>query len=441
MSTKAPDLLFDLNLTEEQHITRESLSRFSESEVASISRQADDAGKPPEGFYDKTAELGLSLLSIPETFGGAGMPRSVLSNMLNAEDLGKGDVSLAIGALTPLSFVNLLLDYGNEEQQEKYLTPLTDEKFKVATVALMEPRATFDATSAQTASIETTAVLSGSNYVLNGEKTMVALAEDALHILVIARSGDDIGAFIVDKDASGLSIADKLRTQASSIGQSISNANSAVSLTQIADKAMAEESNILDIVKTKLLQAATATTSSAGANAIAKDVDKLLDQINNIASQTNYNGISLLQTSAGGSAATSALTFQTGETASDTTVSAGAVRANVTGLALNSLKSTATAGKMEQSAASALLATIDTALNTLNGWRADFGSTQNQLESATRNMMTQQTNIKAAESVIRDVDYAQESANFNKQNIISQAGTYAMSQANSVQQNVLRLLQ
>jgi len=242
-------------------------------------------------------------------------------------------------------------------------------------------------------------------------------------------------------DASGLSIADKLRTQASSIGQGISNANSAVSLTQIADKAMAEESNILDIVKTKLLQAATATTSTAGANAIAKDVDKLLEQINNIAKQTNYNGISLLQESAAGTGVTSALTFQTGETAADTTVSAGAVQANVVGLSLDSLKSTATAGLMEQSAASALLTTIDSAINTLNGWRADFGSTQNQLESATRNMMTQQTNIKAAESVIRDVDYAQESANFNKQNIISQAGTYAMSQANSVQQNVLRLLQ
>ncbi|RXJ82955.1 flagellin, partial [Arcobacter sp. CECT 8985] len=73
--------------------------------------------------------------------------------------------------------------------------------------------------------------------------------------------------------------------------------------------------------------------------------------------------------------------------------------------------------------------------------RADFGSTQNQLESAIRNQMTQQTNIKAAESVIRDVDYAQESANFNKQNIIAQAGTYAMSQANAIQQNVTRLLQ
>ncbi|MGB5791562.1 flagellin, partial [Poseidonibacter sp.] len=74
-------------------------------------------------------------------------------------------------------------------------------------------------------------------------------------------------------------------------------------------------------------------------------------------------------------------------------------------------------------------------------WRADFGSTQNQLESAVRNLNTQQTNIKAAESLIRDVDYAQESANFSKQNIIAQAGTYAMSQANNVQQNVMRLLQ
>ncbi len=244
-------------------------------------------------------------------------------------------------------------------------------------------------------------------------------------------------------DASGLAIADKLRTQASSIGQGISNANSAVSLTQIADKAMGEESNIVDIIKTKLLQAATATTSTAGHDAIAKDVNKLLDQINNIASQTNYNGISLLQASAAGLAATSALTFQTGETSTDTIVTSGAVQANVTGLGLNDLKSLASGGgsSLNATQASAMLDDLDAALNTLNGWRADFGSTQNQLESATRNMMTQQTNIKAAESVIRDVDYAQESANFNKQNIISQAGTYAMSQANSVQQNVLRLLQ
>jgi len=243
-------------------------------------------------------------------------------------------------------------------------------------------------------------------------------------------------------DASGLAIADKLRTQASSIGQGISNANSAVSLTQIADKAMGEESNILDIVKTKLLQSSTATTSTAGRDAIAKDVLKLLDQIDNIADQTNYNGITLLQeTATGGS--TTALTFQTGETNTDTIVTAGAVMANVTGMGLSTLKGFASngGGSLTMANASAQLDELDAALNTLNGWRADFGSTQNQLESATRNMMTQQTNIKAAESVIRDVDYAQESANFNKQNIISQAGTYAMSQANSIQQNVMRLLQ
>ena len=84
---------------------------------------------------------------------------------------------------------------------------------------------------------------------------------------------------------------------------------------------------------------------------------------------------------------------------------------------------------------------IDKAITQLNGYRGDIGSTQNQVESAVRNLMTQSTNIKAAESVIRDVDYAEESANFNKLNIISQAGSYAISQSNATQQNVLRLLQ
>jgi len=166
------------------------------------------------------------------------------------------------------------------------------------------------------------------------------------------------------------------------------------------------------------------------------------DLLNNIAKQTNYNGTTLLQASAGSNAATASLTFQMGETSSDTIASTGSVQSNTSGLALSALKTeVATTGGLSALGARNLLDDVDTALNTLNGWRADFGSTQNQLESAVRNQMTQQTNIKAAESVIRDVDYAQESANFNKQNIIAQAGTYAMSQANAAQQNVTRLLQ
>ncbi len=242
-------------------------------------------------------------------------------------------------------------------------------------------------------------------------------------------------------DASGLSIADKLRTQASSIGQAISNGNSAVTLTQIADKAMAEQSNILDIVKQKLIQAATATTSTEGREAIGKDIEKLLTQLDNIATQTNYNGITLLQGTSG--AASTALVFQMGENAANTIDLDAGIQSNTTGLTgMADLKTLAGgASAMSASAARTNMANVDTSINELNTWRADVGSTQNQLESALRNMMTQKTNIKAAESVIRDVDYAAESANFNKQNIIAQAGTYAQSQSNAIQQNVLRLLQ
>ena len=242
-------------------------------------------------------------------------------------------------------------------------------------------------------------------------------------------------------DASGLAIADKLRTQATSINQGISNGNSAVSLLQIADKSMGEQSNILDTVKAKLIQANTATTSADGRESIRKDIDKLLTQLDNIAGQTNYNGTYLLQSAAGsaGSAASTALNFQVGEKSADT-ITNEAVQSNTTGLGLTTL-SGLTASGLTAAVAGTQQSTVDAAITTLNGYRGNIGSTQNQVESAVRNLMTQATNVKAAESIIRDVDYAQESANFNKQNIISQAGSYAISQANSVQQNVLKLLQ
>ena len=254
-------------------------------------------------------------------------------------------------------------------------------------------------------------------------------------------------------DASGLAIADKLRTQVTSINQGISNGNSAIALLQIADKSMGEQSKILDTIKSKLIQANTDTTSQAGRTAIAKDVTKLLDQLNNIAKQTNYNGTALLQESATNGAAKSALSFQIGESTADL-ISTATIQANITGFSLVSLKghvsngaaltagATATAtGAFTRSFASAGQKAVDRAITVLNGYRGDIGSTQNQVESAVRNLMTQSTNIKNAESVLRDVDYAEESANFNKLNIISQAGSYAISQSNAVSQNVLRLLQ
>ena len=240
-------------------------------------------------------------------------------------------------------------------------------------------------------------------------------------------------------DASGLAIADKLRTQATSINQAVDNGNSAVSLLQIADKSMSEQSTILDTIKAKLIQANTDTTSSDGREAIRKDITKLLTQLDNIADQTNYNGTTLLQASASSSAVSSGLTFQVGEKSTNT-ITNGGIQSNTSGLAMTTLAGLTTNG-LTQTVAAAQQTIVDAAITKLNGYRGDIGSTQNQVESAVRNLMTQSTNVTAAESIIRDVDYAEESANFNKQNIISQAGSYAISQANSVQQNVLRLLQ
>ena len=98
-------------------------------------------------------------------------------------------------------------------------------------------------------------------------------------------------------------------------------------------------------------------------------------------------------------------------------------------------------GDLTTKVASDYQAVVNDAISQLNGYRSDMGSTENQVKSAVKNLMTSATNIEAAESIIRYVDYAEESANFNKLNILTQAGSYAMSQSNAAQQNVLRLLQ
>ncbi|MCT7536092.1 flagellin, partial [Aliarcobacter cryaerophilus] len=198
-------------------------------------------------------------------------------------------------------------------------------------------------------------------------------------------------------DASGLAIADKLRTQVTSINQGVSNGNSAIALLQIADKSMAEQSKILDTVKSKLIQANTATTSADGRESIRKDITKLLSQLDNIAVQTNYNGTNLLQISRGSTATLTALTFQVGENSGDI-ISTSAIQANTVGYSLGTLKGLA-ANALTLAVAASGQTRVDTAITRLNGYRGNIGSTQNQVESAVRNLMTQSTNIKAAESV------------------------------------------
>ena len=252
-------------------------------------------------------------------------------------------------------------------------------------------------------------------------------------------------------DASGMAIADKLRTQKSSLVQSVDNGNSAVALIQIADRAMSEQSNILNIVKTKLLQAATETTSGNGRESLAKDINKLLTQLDTIAQQTNYNGISLLQESGLSQDKAGILTFQIGENSTDTIQTSKDIQSNTKGLgkgisAFRTLETLLNNTSGDGSNLTILksteyLAVADKALTDLNTMRSDFGSVQNQIESSLRNLTTATTNIAAAESVIRDVDFAKESANFNRLSIIGNGSNYALSQANMRPNDMLKLLQ
>ena len=201
MNAQADDQLFDLTRDDDQRMNQDTMERFSANEIRAVAKQADEDGKTPQGFYDKTAELGLSLLPVPEALGGAGMARSPVSNALNAQDLAWGDLSLTLGAITPQAFVNTVLDQGSDAQREKYLPRFCEGPFVAATTALMEPRATFDPMEPAC-----TATANESGYLLNGSKCMVPLGESAELVLVIAAlEGGDPAAFIVEESPEGMS--------------------------------------------------------------------------------------------------------------------------------------------------------------------------------------------------------------------------------------------
>ena len=116
MSNTTEELIFDLTLTDDQRMSRDTMQRFAAQEIREIAQAVDKGESASEVFYAKTAELGLTLLPIPEALGGAGMERSPVSNVLIYEDLACGDMALALGSIAPLGFVNTLLDQGSDDR-------------------------------------------------------------------------------------------------------------------------------------------------------------------------------------------------------------------------------------------------------------------------------------------------------------------------------------
>lgn len=234
-------------------------------------------------------------------------------------------------------------------------------------------------------------------------------------------------------DSAGLAIANQLSAQSNGLGQAIRNANDGIGLIQTADGALEEYGNILNRVRTLAVQAANDTQSTTSRGYISGEITALMSQADDIATTTSFNGINLLDATGG---ATGAFTFHTGAYSNETQ-SVTIANAQVTAI----VGTAATYEVNTQTLAEATISNMDTAIVAIDGLRANLGAAQNRLESTVRNISVTQVNVKAAESNIRDVDFAAESANFAKHNILAQSGSYAMSQANAVQQNVLRLLQ
>ena len=193
--------------TEEQELIRTTTREFAAATMRDTARDADEQATLPEGFLDASWALGLTMAQIPESNGGAGMPRSPVLGAMALEELAYGDPALAMAAMAPALFAFAIVDHGTSDQKERYLPLFCEEKFHPASLALIEPGPLFDPLK-----VRTTATLSGSDWVLRGQKTFVPLANSASHFLVIARDNEStsgvegLGAFIIERDAARLTI-------------------------------------------------------------------------------------------------------------------------------------------------------------------------------------------------------------------------------------------
>jgi len=231
-------------------------------------------------------------------------------------------------------------------------------------------------------------------------------------------------------NASGLGIANQLSAQVAGLGQAIMNSNDSIGMIQVADGAMASIQDNMDRIRVLTLQASNGTLNADDRAIIQQEIDGLLESSDDIAKQTSYNGISLLD-GTGGSAGDGTFTTQSGADAGDTqSVSFG--NAQVSSL-VGSIDVTSGAGL------ATALDTVDSALGGISDIRSELGASQNQLMSNIRNISVTQVNVASAESQIRDVDFALESANFSRANIMSQVGSFAQSQGNASAANVTRL--
>jgi flagellin len=268
----------------------------------------------------------------------------------------------------------------------------------------------------------------------NAHRQLTATASKAAKSMEKLSSGYRINR--AADDAAGLAISEKMRGQIGGLAQAQRNAQDAVSLVQTGEGALNEVHSMLQRMRDLKVQYSNDTLATSDKDAIVSEAKALSDEISDIRTKTDFNGIKLLD----GSKAS--VSFQVGANAGDT-VSATTLDINgASGVGTNiaGLQSAAAGAASKTAWDSVTIGDIDSAINNISSVRSGFGATQNRLEHRLNNLSTYQENLVSSESRIRDVDMAEEMVNFTKLGILQQAGTSMLAQANQAPQGVLSLL-
>ena len=248
-------------------------------------------------------------------------------------------------------------------------------------------------------------------------------------------------------DAAGLAISSRMTSQINGLNMAVRNANDAISLVQTADGALVEVTNMLQRMRELAVQAATGTTSLSDKEALNTELVALRNQIEDIADDTQWNGTDLLDGDS------SSVAFQVGANASQTVTMTTLADLQTAGTAFSSLANTSgettlatlvvwKTGNLANSvtAANNAIAGLDSAITVVNTKRAELGAMTNRLEYAADNLANVSQNTSASRSRVLDADYAAETTELARTQIIQQAGTAMLSQANQAAQSVLALL-
>ena len=231
-------------------------------------------------------------------------------------------------------------------------------------------------------------------------------------------------------DAAGQAIANRMTSQIKGMTQAARNANDGISMAQTAEGSLNEINNNLQRIRELTVQASTGTNSATDLTSLQDEVTARLSEINRVAAKTSFNGIALLDGTAG---AAGVVKIQVGSNDGDTIdLDLSAAKADTTTLGVAAIDLEAVTATD--------LATIDAAIATVDTARSGLGAVQNRFESAVNNLNNTVVNLSAAQSRIQDADYATEVSNMSRAQILQQAGTSVLSQANQVPQGVLSLL-